>query len=51
MSLIFLLNQGSIDDITELRRALELEAVALAAERITPANLEHLNKLCNLFGE
>ena len=28
MSLIFLLNQGSIDDITELRRALELEAVA-----------------------
>ena len=49
MSLIFLLNQGSVDDITELRRALELEAVALAAERITTANLERLNDLCNLL--
>lgn len=45
LSLIFRLHGGSFTDILEVRRSLETEAAALAAERITPAQAEELTGL------
>ncbi|OGV49703.1 MAG: hypothetical protein A2017_11055 [Lentisphaerae bacterium GWF2_44_16] len=45
LSLIFRLHGGSLSDILEMRRLLEGEAAALAAERITPERAADLSRL------
>ncbi|MDN5353078.1 MAG: GntR family transcriptional regulator, transcriptional repressor for pyruvate dehydrogenase complex [Clostridiales bacterium] len=46
ISMIFMLEQGNFGEINELRRALELEAVKLASNRISKASLDQLEILC-----
>lgn len=44
LSLMFMLNKSKVTEIGELRRALELESVRLAASKITPEAIDRLNK-------
>jgi GntR family transcriptional repressor for pyruvate dehydrogenase complex len=51
LSLIFRLHGGSLSDILEMRRLLESEAAALAAERIAPEQAESLTQLIDNIRE
>ncbi|MCT4631589.1 MAG: FadR family transcriptional regulator [Firmicutes bacterium] len=46
LSMMFMLNQGKLNEINELRRALELEAVKLASERISEESVKIIEDLC-----
>lgn len=46
ISMMFILNQGKINEIGELRRALELEAVELASKKISDSSINMLRGLC-----
>ena len=46
ISMMFILNQGRINEINELRRALELEAIELASKKIDNESIIRLEKLC-----
>ena len=43
LSLMFMLNRSKVTEIGELRRALEIESVRLAASKITPKAIKKLN--------
>ncbi|MDX9871453.1 MAG: FadR/GntR family transcriptional regulator [Clostridia bacterium] len=49
VSMMFILNQGKIREINELRRALELEAIKLATARMAPLGLKKLEELCRIM--
>lgn len=46
LTMMFMLNQGKLNEVNELRRALELEAVKLASERISQESLQLIEELC-----
>lgn len=46
ISMMFILNQGKINEIGELRRALELEAVEIASKKISNSSINILRELC-----
>ena len=45
LSVMFMLQQSKPEEIMDLRRVLEIEAVSLAAKRITPDDAEEIVKL------
>lgn len=49
ISLMFMLNQGKINEISELRRALELESVKLASKKISDLSIKKLEELCSII--
>lgn len=49
ISMMFMLNQGKINEINELRRALELESVKLASKKISDASIKKLEELCDVI--
>ncbi|PKM89219.1 MAG: FadR family transcriptional regulator [Firmicutes bacterium HGW-Firmicutes-12] len=49
VSIMFQLNQGKINEINELRRALEFEAVKLATNKISDTSIYKLEELCSIL--
>lgn len=49
LSVMFMLNGGQPEDVLELRRVIEVEAVALAAEKITAEQSVELQELMEAF--
>lgn len=49
ISMMFMLNQGKINEINELRRALELESVKLASRKISDNSIKKLEELCDIM--
>lgn len=49
ISLMFMLNQGKINEINELRRALELESVKLASKKISDVSIKKLEEMCSII--
>ena len=49
ISMMFMLNQGKINEINELRRALELESVKLASKKISNASIKKLEEMCSII--
>lgn len=46
ISMMFILNHGKINEINELRRALELESVKVATHKISEGSIRKLEELC-----
>lgn len=49
ISLMFILNQGKINEINELRRALELEAMKVATNKMSDSSIRKLEELCRII--
>lgn len=49
ISMMFMLNKGKINEINELRRALELESVKLASKKISDDSIKRLEELCDIM--
>ena len=49
ISLMFLLNKGNLEEINQIRRAIEIEAVMIATDKINSSSLEKLETYCNII--
>lgn len=47
LSIMFMLNEGKVQEIFELRKVIEIETAALAAKQITDEELDHMLDLIN----
>lgn len=49
ISMMFILSQGKINEINELRRGLELEAMKVATNKISDSSIRKLEELCRII--